>query len=279
MFVEFAHAHGLEICRLESGRIRRCPTSEHRRKENGAYLFAGDWGWVQNWETMSEPVYWRDESIVDPLEIERQKARIEQSKTSHLAERARLRAQAASRAEAIIRSAKYEQHAYLDSKGFGNRLGMVWYPDEDTNILVVPMYTGGSLAGCQLIDRDGKKKFLRGQRASGAEHVIGSHGPEIWCEGYATALSIHAALKAVSVPCMVHVCFSAGNLQRMARSGFVVADNDASHTGEQAAAATGLPYYMPDTTGSDFNDFHQAAGTIAAGMALRTFLNAKRARR
>jgi putative DNA primase/helicase len=84
---------------------------------------------------------------------------------------------------------------------------------------------------------------------------------------------------AMKVQCRVHACFSAGNLQRMAKRGFVVADNDESKTGEKVAQATGLPYYMPSEKGWDFNDYHQSRGTFAAGMELRNFLNAKRARR
>lgn len=277
-FMSFAAAQGLIIDRLESGRIRRCATKEHTRKKNGAYLYAGDWGWVQSWESMTEPAYWRDESIVDPVEIERQKARIESSRIMHATERARERANAARKAQAIRNEAKPAEHTYLDSKGFKGALGLVVERDE-ARLLVIPMTIAGKMVGCQLIDEAGEKKFLRGQRTNNAEFIFGSSGVDVWCEGWATAKSIHACLSALKVPCMVHACFSAGNLQRMARTGFVVADCDASQTGEKAAQATGLPYWMPEQVGTDFNDYHAAVGTFAAGMELRKWLQkAKRAR-
>ena len=66
----------------------------------------------------------------------------------------------------------------------------------------------------------------------------------------------------------VHVCFSAGNLKRMASSGLVVADHDDAGI----AAATGRPYYLPETAGTDFCDEWQSLGTLRAGMRLQKFL-------
>lgn len=277
-FLAFASAHGLRIGRLESGHIRRCPTEDHPRSDNGAYLFDGQWGWVQDWATMTEPAYWTDETITKPEDMAALRARMEASRKQHAQERAKDAAEAARKAAAIIKGAKADLHPYLEKKGFPESVGLVWEKDE-SRLLVVPMFIGSTIAGCQLIDRDGDKKFLKGQRTNGAEFVIGQTGMDIWCEGYATALSIHASLMAMKVQCRVHACFSAGNLQRMAKRGFVVADNDESKTGEKVAQATGLPYYMPSEKGWDFNDYHQSRGTFAAGMELRNFLNAKRARR
>ena len=278
-FVDFAAAHGLIIDRIEAGRWVRVPTKDHPRSKNGAYFFDGDYAHVQNWAEMSECVTWRDDRPMTLTETHAMKARMEASRLAQAMERKHAQQQAAGKAKAIIKQAKYEQHAYFDSKGFRDMPGLVWYPDEETNLLVIPMRADKEIVGCQLISRDGVKKFLRGQKTNGAEFVIGTGGVDMWCEGYATALSIHAALAAMKVQCRVHACFSAGNLQRMAKRGFVVADNDESQTGQKAAQATGLPYYMPSESGWDFNDYHQSRGTFAAGMELRNFLNAKRARR
>lgn len=275
-FLQFAHAHGVEIGMLEQGRITRCATTEHPRKKNGAYLFYGDWGWVQDWASHVEPVYWQDDSIVSAEQIADLKARMEASRRMHAAERAREAAEAARKAASIIKEAKPDLHPYLERKGFPEAVGLVWEKD-DARILVVPMRIGSTVAGCQMIDGEGNKKFLRGQRTNGAEFVIGQTGVDVWCEGYATALSIHACLAAMKVQARVHACFSAGNLQRMAAGGFVIADNDTSQTGEKAAQATGLPYILPPEVGTDWNDYHMAAGKFAAGMALRQFLT-KRAR-
>jgi putative DNA primase/helicase len=62
----------------------------------------------------------------------------------------------------------------------------------------------------------------------------------------------------------------------MAKTGFVVADNDASQAGDKAAQATGLPYWLPPTIGHDFNDHWREVGTLSAGMALRKFLQTAR---
>lgn len=270
-FVQFATIHGLDIRRLEQGRISRCPTKDHPRKQNGAYLFDGLWGWAMDWATMLEPAYWTDDTVTKPDDLAALRASMEASRKQHALERAREARNAAQKAKSIIKQARMEQHAYLDSKGFREAVGLVWYPDEDTNLLVIPMTIGSEIAGCQLIDRDGNKKFLKGQRTNGAEFVFGSSGADFWCEGYATAKTIHAAMTAMKTPCRVHACFSAGNLERMAKRGFVVADNDISNTGEKAAKATGLPYYMPTEPGWDFNDLHVARGLFAAGMELRGF--------
>lgn len=197
---------------------------------------------------------------------------VEASRKANAAERAAMQRKAAQKAVAIIKQAKIEQHAYLDGHGFSEAVGLVWYPDETTNLLVIPMRVGDAVVGCQLIDRDGNKRFLRGQRTNNAEYVLGAQGIDVWAEGYATALSIHTCLSALKVPCRVHACFSAGNMQRMAKRGIIIADNDASGVGEKAAQATGLPYWLPKAIGTDFNEYHRAVGTMAAGMELRKFL-------
>lgn len=270
-FLQFASVHGLDIRKLEQGRIARCATTDHPRKRNGAYLFEGDWGWVQSWEAMLEPEYWKDDSIIQPERIEALRVRMEASRKQHAQDRAKEALVAAQRAQKIVSASIPEQHAYLDAKGWRDT-GLVWYPSEGVNLLVIPMRIGGVLAGCQLIDRDGNKKFLKGQRTNGAEYVFGTRGMDVWCEGYSTARSISECLTIAGLPVRVHACFSAGNLQRMAKRGVVVADNDASRTGETAAQATGLPYYMPEAVGDDFNDLHAKVGAFAAGMKLRQWL-------
>lgn len=277
-FADFAAAHGLIIKSLDVGRWARVPTTDHPRSKNGAYFFDRDYGFVQNWAEMQEVAVWHDKAERTPFDQAKLNARMEASRKAQATERAAMQRKAASKAEFIIGKAKQEQHAYLDSKGFKDALGLVWYPDENTNLLVIPMRHSGAVTGCQLIDRDGQKRFLTGQRTNDCEHVIGATGQDIWCEGYATGLSIWCALRALNVPCRVHICFSAGNLQRMAKSGFVIADNDASGAGEKAAIATGLPYYMPSEKGWDFNDTYMSRGKFDAGMELRnTIFKALRA--
>jgi putative DNA primase/helicase len=83
-------------------------------------------------------------------------------------------------------------------------------------------------------------------------------------EGYATGLSVKAALDAMYIQSQVWVCFSAVNLQYVAEripgNRFVFADNDVSRTGQRVAEATGLPWVMSPVEGEDANDLHQRAG-------------------
>ena len=188
---------------------------------------------------------------------------------------------AAGKAAFILKQCQFGKHEYLKRKGFPDEEGNVWV-HEGQHFLVVPMRTGadesysGSLVGCQIIDAEGTKKFLFGQRTSGAEFCFNNHGPHILCEGYATALSIRAAMKSLKRRYTLHVCFSAGNMRKLAATlpgGLVVADNDASSTGEKTAREIGWPFWMSDLVGEDFNDYHQRVGLFKASQSLAKSLN------
>lgn len=188
-------------------------------------------------------------------------------------ERDKAQQEAARKAKWILDRCKSEQHAYLHSKGWPDATGSVWWPTEESNLLCIPMRAHGALVGVQMIDRTGSKHYLKGQRTSGAEYVISNDGRgavDWWVEGYATGLSLRDCLHALRLRYRIHVCFSAGNLKRMAATGCVVADRDDSLTGEKAAQATGLPYFLPAE--GDFNDMHRSMGTFRASQALRTWL-------
>lgn len=277
-FLQFAAIHGLDIRRLDHGKISRCPTKEHPRKDNGAYLFDGQWGWVQDWSTMLEPAYWTDETITKPEDLAALRARMEASRKQHARERAKDAQNAAQKAKAIIKQARIEQHAYLDAHNMRERVGIVYYPNECTNLLVIPMAVNGDICGCQLIDRNGSKRFLKGQRTSGAEHVLGSVGIDVWVEGFCTGVAVQTALQAIKLPAKVHVTFSAGNLKNMAMRGVIIADHDKSKAGESAALETGLPFYLPEIEGDDFCDEWARIGTFKAGMRLREFIQKRIAR-
>lgn len=274
-FEQFASAHGLIINHVDFGKWVRTQTTDKPGHKNGAYKHMGDVAFVQNHATMPEVACWfpgKDSDIkIDRAEIARIQARANRQIENN-------RNSAAHKAAEIMRSAKYEQHAYLDSKGFPDARGLVYYPDEKTNLLVIPMRVGSHVVGCQLIDINGGKKFLFGQRCSGAEYVIGGAGVDIWCEGYATGLSINTVMAANKARCCIHICFSAGNMEAMAKAsgkGFVIADNDVSGTGEKSAKATGLPYFMPPDIGSDFNDYHQVERTFLVSQAIKRFMQMK----
>ena len=162
-------------------------------------------------------------------------------------------------------------HPYLASKGFPDAEGNVWVKDGQ-EILVIPMSINRNLVGVQLIDHEGKKKFLHGQTTKGASFCINAKGTPIFCEGYATALSIRECMKASSIKYAIYVCFSASNMKHIARTirdGIIVADNDPNHVGEKSAIETGKPYWISETVGEDFNDYHRRVGTFRASQSLK----------
>ena len=101
---------------------------------------------------------------------------------------------------------------------------------------------------------------------------MGIKGTHVLCEGYATALSTQQALRNLKVPYVLHVTFSAGNMKKVAATlpgGLVIADNDASGTGERVARDIGWPYWMSDTVGEDANDYSQRRGVFALAMGIK----------
>lgn len=195
-------------------------------------------------------------------------------------QRAEEQARAARKAGWILHQCKHERHAYLHTKGWPEAVGSVWWPTAEQNLLCIPMRVGRELVGVQMIDRRGEKKYLKGQRTSGAEYCISNpgHGAlDWWVEGYATGLSLRDCLHALRMRYRIHICFSAGNLKRMATVGVVVADNDDTKTGETVAKATGLPYFLPPL--GDLNDMHKAQGVFRTSQALRKWLQGVQARR
>jgi putative DNA primase/helicase len=220
---------------------------------------------------------WRDEGHQRPTQdqINAQRREAQERQSAEGQERIRIAREAAKKAEWILSQCVQEQHAYLQSKGFPELPGLVWRPEQESNLLCVPMYVAGKISSLQMISRSGEKKFLTGGITSKAEYCIdaaGIGGDDWWVEGYASGLSLRACLNALKMRYRIHVCFSAGNLKRMAHSGYVVADNDASLTGLNAARATGLPYWMPDQEGTDINDFHKLHGTFKTSQVLRKWL-------
>jgi len=263
-FIDFAKAHGLIVDQLDLGRWVRVPTVDHPRSRNGAYKFMGDHGFVQNWAEQVEVSVWKPEQ---PSEIKVDRKAVIRKVTEDDVKRAQGRRAASTKAQTILHASRLSEHPYLKSKGFDTMMGNVW-----NDILVIPMRFGKDVCGLQMIQEDGAKKFLTGQRTNDACFAMGS-GPPVYCEGYATGLSIMKALTAGKMRKSVVVCFSAGNMQRMAKDprGMVVADNDKSGTGERVAKATGLTYWISDTVGEDFNDFQLRVGLFKSLQALKGF--------
>jgi putative DNA primase/helicase len=260
-FLDFAMDHGLDIKRLEpSRRIQRCGTREKPRSDNGAYFWDGIKGWVMDWAVDTQPVHWRSKEcnlITRPAP---------KPTFDDRDERAR---RAAKRAEEMLSHAELAHHDYLARKGLPEAKGLVL-----EGRLLVPMRNvrTRALQGLQTIwwdptARVWEKKMIAGMRAKAAVLRMGT-GSESWLvEGYATGLSVHAALRSMGSDAGVVVTFSAGNLVEVADKipgrRFVFADHDASRAGQQAAETTGLPWVMSDVVGEDANDLHKRAGLFS----------------
>lgn len=257
-FEDFARAHGLVINSVALNRWVAVPTEDHPRKRNGRYKYLGEVGWVQNWATMNEPVMWRSEGAT-PVSIAKLQAKA-------LDDQREAQEKAAKKAAWILGQAKKQTHPYLAAKGFPNMKGWVW-----NDSLILPMRIGDRLVGVQFINQEGEKKFLYGQRTKGASLVMDAKGSHIFCEGFATGLSVRAALREVGLRYCIHVCFSAGNMKVVTGNfpgGFVIADSDRNGIGEKVAMETGKPYWLARTVGYDFNDYHREVGSLEAGRVL-----------
>lgn len=270
--INYARAHGIVIDRLPPlGVWRRFPTEDKPSHRNGAIKFMGDHAFIQNHAAMTEVAVWKDDS---PL------AKIDHAKLARLAQEAeamtrRRQGEAVKKAQEILQACQIGRHDYLKAKGFEDEQGNVWKTD-DGQILVIPMRVNGSLVGVQLIKEDGSKKFLYGQRTSNAVFTFDNHGPHILVEGYATGLAVRMALKAMKRKYTIHVCFSAGNMAKVAAQlpgGFVVADNDASRTGEKMATSIGWPFWMSSVVGEDAHDTWRRLGLFKFSQSLTRSMN------
>lgn len=265
-FTTFAKLHGIIIDREPMiGKWRRYATEDKPHHKNGSIKFMGDHAFIQNHATMTEIAVWKadSDSKIDLVKIRRIAKQAEDDIRLKQAEAARTAAW-------MLKESQFAHHPYLAAKGFPDEQGNVYVKD-GALLLLIPMRVGPNLVGVQIIEPEGQKKFLFGQRTSNAEFIWDNKGPHILCEGYATGLSIRAAMKALKRRYTLHVCFSAGNMEKIAsslQSGFVVADNDASLTGLNTAKKIGWQYYMPPTMGQDFNDFASEVGLFRSSQAL-----------
>lgn len=267
-FEDFARQHGLILSNLQLDRWIPTPTEDHPRSSNGRYKFLGNVGWVQNWATMDKPATWFAEGhTIDSPQIQKS---IDESRKRAMESSER----ASKKAGWILHQTELKTHPYLVSKGFPEELGNVWHKD-GKDILVIPMRIDSRLVGVQLIDDEGQKKFLHGQTTKGASFCMNAKGIPIFCEGYATALSIRECMKSCGIKYSIYVCFSASNMKHIARTigeGFIVADNDPNHIGENSAKETGKPYWLSETVGEDFNDYHRRVGNFRASQNLKKVL-------
>jgi putative DNA primase/helicase len=206
---------------------------------------------------------WRDDGHRDDERTRRLLAEARQRERVFAAEQLKRQREAADIAERYIDEAALSTHPYLARKGFPDLVGLV----HSQKLLVPVRDSNGHVISAQLIAENGEKRFLPGGRTRGGIHRLGvlpfKARKTVLCEGYATGLSLDAALHRLPGPHAVIVCFSARNLELVAETfphAVIAADNDRSATGEETAKRTGLKWTMPYEVASDFNDVHQNMG-------------------
>jgi len=271
-FIDFARAHGVDIDPARfyaSDKIRRCGTVDKPRSLNGSYLWDGERGWVFNWADEARTIWYEDPNA-KPWTPEEKRAWMLKRQVAN-AQKDNAYDLAAQRADITLRSAKMSTHNYLALKGFPEMEGLVL---EERLLIPMRNVATNTLQGYQQVYWDGEarkweKKMLTGMRAKNAVLYMGDRtAPEAWLvEGYATGLSLHAALRSVGLKASVVVCFSASNMVAVADQikgkRYIYADNDKSETGAKSAEQTGLPWTMSDTVGFDANDDHKATGLFS----------------
>lgn len=268
-FIQFAEANGVLIKSLKaSDKIQRGPTTLHPKSDNGAWLWDGHRGGVMAWDGSGQWYWYKDEAAKPWTDSEKRAWAMKQREVEESRERGYRRA--ATEADIQMRACKQQEHGYLKMKGFVHELGLV---DAD-DTLHIPMrdWKTNAVRGTQRISWDGEawqKKMTYGMKAKGAVLRLGSpQARETWMvEGYATALSVKAAVTHLRLSANVYACFSDSNLAYVAPlltgARYVFADNDKSGAGERAARATNLPWTMSSTVGQDANDLHVASGIFS----------------
>lgn len=155
-------------------------------------------------------------------------------------------------------------HPYLEKKGV--KAGKDLRLDGDT--LIIPLYNStGEIQTLQRITPRGEKKLYYGLSSSCVRYIFQGNSRIFLCEGYATGASIHEATGATVISAMF-----AGNLPKIAgeyKGAVVVADNDKSQTGENAAkSCEGCDYILIPDEGMDANDYASSYGLSALNALL-----------
>lgn len=267
-FQQFAETHGLIITHLVTDKWVRVPTVDKPHSKNGAYIYDGQSGAVQNWAIHDKPVSWKSKEPYRPDPLAKEKR--------EKAERERIERQvkAAKKAGWIMSQAKEGTHPYLARKGFPTQKCYIW-----NELLVLPTREGDKLVGCQLISADGTKKFLTGQKTKGVSLVMDNKGVDIVCEGFATAMSVRRAMKHLKQRYKIHICFSASNMVEIGtklKNPIVIADNDPM--GIRTAKKIASDYWVAEAEGQDFNDAEIALGTEAVAQSLAPFIHSRAGR-
>ena len=266
------------------------------------YRTAIDNGWQPN----DQQIYRPKRYDVDPALL----ADLERTQERDIFRDYILTRAAAYNAELMVKRAQRlgkQSHPYLIAKGFRKqkalvRNGKLHIPMISHDTLDQPVRT---IRAVQTINAAGQKLFEpRNCQVSNCVYPLpweNTNGPLWWCEGYATGLSIRAALLSVGRTAdKVLVAFNAANMAKLANKtnqGYIVTDHDlyrcldpnckhswdappesrdpcpscggpaATPTGLTYAQTTNRPWWQPPEPG-DANDYHQKHGLTALGKML-----------
>ena len=269
---------------IADGKWRRCPTEDHPRKRNGAYILHPDGrGYWRNWALDDGVNAWADDNATQakPMDMERIKAQRDRER--------QYRIQSVRSARQFWNNSRPLSlpHAYIAKKGL-LPLGCAGLRVND-GLLVIPVMLGESLVSVQTIDAEGSKKFWPGAPVKSGSFILhrDRFAITIFCEGLATGLALFQSVKNARVI----VCFNAGNLLDVTAylkpTGSVVfaADNDhrtkvlrgfnpgiekATNAAELIGAGVAYPEGIE---GSDWDDWLREIGEGAARKLERLILS------
>lgn len=226
-------------------------------------------------------------------ELAAHRSAMEEALAAQEAEKAAAAAAAALEARDIYsRATSVSYHPYLKRKGILGRSPARIFEDK----LCIPVFIDGQISSLQMIDAEGRKRFLTNGRINAGYSWIAAELPitpptKVYvCEGYATAASVFEALNEFTL-----VAFNAGNLPKLAASYqwgtaeiIVCADNDYATPGNpgltyarkavEILRGQGLrasmiyPEFEPallEKKLSDWNDYHQTYGLDALRKVLQ----------
>lgn len=263
---------------ITDGKIHRFSTGNKQSSDDaGWYCIYGDnipAGVIGNWRTGETHNFRADMpralTVAEEFAV---KAQIERARAQREIALKEKRERAAATVAEIWETAQpaSAEHPYLTRKQVqthGARIG-------GDGRLILPLYSAdGSLSSLQYIDTDGKKIYHPGGAVGGCFYMLGDASSDektiYIAEGFATAATICEAMHAPTV-----AAYSANNLPAVTgimRDKYptadivIVADNDASRTGEnyanQAAAKHGARVIVMPEVGQDANDFAVAGGDL-----------------
>ena len=281
------------------GKLHRFSTNGNARDTAGWYVFHGDGipaGVFGDWRSgRSESWHAEIGRTLSGPEVAAHRTRMAAAQRLRDEERARQRADAATRARTLWNSAHVAplDHPYLVRKQIqphGAR--------EHDGALVLPVIADGHIWSLQFIDADGSKRFLIGGRVKGSYFGLGDfETPDAViyvAEGFATGATVHEATAAP-----VAVALTANNLGAVATSLrkaypdialVICADDDANTPGNPgvthaqaaaggAAAAVAVPTHCngEQATSLDFNDMAAEMGIEAVAEVLDVAVSEARA--